>query len=104
MVHDTSIHVSFDWPQPSAHQPYQPGRRLVLAQAPKSILKKTKVYDLVNRNINMDGVSWKEPHNDNDADVSDLESEDSALCLRDASDSDDALFGLNHAPAPGNSE
>ena len=50
----------------------------------------------------MDGVSLMEPHVDNDPDVSDLESEDSALCLREASDSNDSLFGLNHAPAPGN--
>ena len=73
-----------------------------MSRTPTSILKKTKVYEAVNRNINMDRVSLEEPHVDNDADMSDLESEDSALCLREASDSNDSLFGLNHAPAPGN--
>ena len=73
-----------------------------MSRTPTSILKKTTVYEAVNRNVNIDGVFWKEPHNDNDADVSDLESEDSALCLKEASDSNDSLFGLNHAPAPGN--
>ena len=73
-----------------------------MSRTPTSILKKTKVNEAFNRNINMDGVSLMEPHVDNDPDVSDLESEDSALCLREASDSNDSLFGLNHAPAPGN--
>ena len=73
-----------------------------MSRTPTSILKKTKVNEAANININMNRVSLKEPHVDNDADVSDLESEDSALCLREASDSNDSLFGLNHAPAPGN--
>ena len=73
-----------------------------MSRTPTSILKKTKVYESVDRNISMDGVSLNEPHIYNDADMSDLESEESTLCLRENSEKSDSLFGLDHAPAPGN--
>ena len=74
--------------------------------SPVSILKKTKVTEAVNRNVNRErrGVviigEEKEV-----GDGSDPDSEDSAVCLKEEDNSNEtsiSILPVNHAPAPGN--
>ena len=76
--------------------------------SPVSILKKTKVTEAVNRNVKRErrGVVIVEEAKEG-KDVSDIDSEDSALCLKEEDNSSEtssstSIPTLDHAPVPGN--
>ena len=77
---------------------------------PVSILKKTKVTEVVNRNVKRErrGVVIVEEKKKG-RDGSDPDSEDSALCLKEDDNcnetpSSTSIPPLDHAPAPGNNQ